>query len=187
MFGIINEPWTTSIGSVNLRSFYLEAYRVIRGITGIGEGKGPIISIHDGFDPNIGIWEGFMAGADRVALDSHKYHAFATPNTRSISEDISVVCNTWAGMFNKSLNNFGITTAGEWSLAMNDCGQYLNGVDQGVRYEGTYPQFTTHVGSCADFVDATKWDDVRKARLQDLALAYMDSFTVWSMRHLEQI
>ena len=40
---------------------------MIRSITGIGEGKGPYISIHDGF---IGIskWEGFLPNSDRIIL-----------------------------------------------------------------------------------------------------------------------
>jgi glucan 1,3-beta-glucosidase len=46
---------------------------MIRGITGIG--KGPYISIHDGF---LGAdqWAGFLTGSDRIALDLHPYFAF---------------------------------------------------------------------------------------------------------------
>lgn len=42
---------------------------MIRGITGVGEGNGPLISIHDGF-MGIDKWAGFLAGADRLGLDS---------------------------------------------------------------------------------------------------------------------
>lgn len=48
---------------------------MIRGITGLGEGNGPVISIHDGFE-GLPQWVGFMTGADRVALDTHPYFAF---------------------------------------------------------------------------------------------------------------
>lgn len=50
---------------------YYQAYQMIRGITGIGEGKGPFIAIHDGFDgPGAGhlAWAGYLAGADRIAV-----------------------------------------------------------------------------------------------------------------------
>ena len=45
----------------------MHAHDMIRSITGIGEGKGPYISIHDGF---IGIskWEGFLPNSDRIIL-----------------------------------------------------------------------------------------------------------------------
>lgn len=46
---------------------YLHAYEMVRGITGIGEGNGPIITIHDGFS-GPGNWANFLPGADRVAL-----------------------------------------------------------------------------------------------------------------------
>lgn len=40
---------------------------MIRGITGVGEGKGPIMTIHDGFQ-GLSQWAGFLNGADRLAL-----------------------------------------------------------------------------------------------------------------------
>jgi hypothetical protein len=48
-------------------SSYLEAYKMIRGITGIGAGNGPMMVVHDGFVPD-NTWVGFMTGADRLAL-----------------------------------------------------------------------------------------------------------------------
>jgi len=48
---------------------------MIRGIAGVGEGKGPFIAIHDGFQ-GLADWAGFMTGADRMALDMHPYFAF---------------------------------------------------------------------------------------------------------------
>ena len=48
---------------------------MIRGITGVGEGNGPYISIHDSFQ-GLQKWAGFLAGADRVTIDSHPYFAF---------------------------------------------------------------------------------------------------------------
>lgn len=40
---------------------------MIRNITGIGEGNGPWISVHDGFQA-LTAWTDFMPGSDRVAL-----------------------------------------------------------------------------------------------------------------------
>jgi hypothetical protein len=41
---------------------------MIRRITGIGETKGPIVAIHEGFE-GIAPFNDFMPGADRLALD----------------------------------------------------------------------------------------------------------------------
>ena len=49
------------------RRSYLQAYETIRGITGIGEGNGPMIAMHDGF-AGVSNWAGFLAGSDRIAL-----------------------------------------------------------------------------------------------------------------------
>lgn len=72
MFGFINEPNANALGKSAVGSFYREAYNMIRSIGGIGEGNGPMLSIHDGF---LGIkqWYDFMPGADRMSLDQHTY------------------------------------------------------------------------------------------------------------------
>jgi glucan 1,3-beta-glucosidase len=43
-FGIVNEALLSTIGLDSLTSFYLRAYDIIRGITGTGEGNGPVSS-----------------------------------------------------------------------------------------------------------------------------------------------
>lgn len=58
---------------------------MIRDITGIGEGHGPYIGIHDGF---LGLqeWAGFLQGSDRIILDTHPYFAFdGSANTDPIA------------------------------------------------------------------------------------------------------
>ncbi|KAJ7624681.1 glycoside hydrolase superfamily [Roridomyces roridus] len=85
VFGIVNEALLHTIGRPQLTSFYLEAHDMIRGITGYGEGNGPYILIHDGFDgvPN---WAGFLQGSDRIVLDMHPYFAFdGLPNDAPIA------------------------------------------------------------------------------------------------------
>jgi glucan 1,3-beta-glucosidase len=56
---------------------------MIRSITGYGAGNGPIIAMHEGFE-GIAAWNGFLSGADRLALDQHPYLAFqATQNNNT--------------------------------------------------------------------------------------------------------
>lgn len=49
-----------------------------------------MIAFHDGFVPYAtpmasGGWDGFLTGADRVALDSHPYLCFSAPNNDGLS------------------------------------------------------------------------------------------------------
>jgi hypothetical protein len=79
-----------------LRS-YLQAHNMIRGITGTGEGNGPFISIHDGFN-GTAAWAGFLPGSDRIILDTHPYFAFdQQPNDAPIatSEDPASAGGIW--------------------------------------------------------------------------------------------
>ena len=150
---------------------------MIRDITGVGEG--PIISIHDGFSGNLATWNGFLAGSDRIAIDSHPYLAFTNPNNDPMGVQMESACGDWAPMFNTSMAQFGFTYAGEWSLGINDCGRFLNGVGNGTRYEGTYNAGDPSFGDCNNFDDASNFSDAFKTQLMDLARAEMDSFQNW--------
>jgi len=178
MFGIVNEALINTIGTTELRAFYVEVYDMIRGITGVGEGKGPFISIHDGFN-SLESWAGFMTGADRIALDSHPYFAFdGSPATDPINTGTGAdaggvwpgeACARWTASFNTSRNAFGVTVAGEWSTGFNDCGLFLTGVG------GT----TSYGGNCDDWQDSSNWSAGTKAGIQALAAASMDGLRDW--------
>ncbi|EEB99699.1 hypothetical protein MPER_00573, partial [Moniliophthora perniciosa FA553] len=59
--------------------------------------------------------------------------------------------------------------------AINDCGLWVNGVGQGVRYDGTFvAEPSTRVGDCSQWTDWTKFDDNTKKELKDFAMASMD-------------
>lgn len=76
MFGFINEPFAVTIGQPQVGAYYLEAYRIIRDITGIGENMGPVLALNDGF-LGLNNWYNFAPGADRLALDQHSYYVSA--------------------------------------------------------------------------------------------------------------
>ena len=70
---------------------------MIRGVTGLGEGNGPYIAIHDGFQP-LGTWSDFLQGSDRIAIDTHPYFAFdGAPNNAPIDQPLQG--STAAGQF----------------------------------------------------------------------------------------
>lgn len=64
--------------------------------------------------------------------------------------------------------------SGEWSLATNDCGKYLNGVNLGANYDGTYDSWGTGqtYGDCSGFTDVDQFSDEYKRQLRDLMTAY---------------
>lgn len=80
------------------------------------------------------------------------------------------------------MNAFGFTMSGEWSLGVNDCGQFLNGVNNGTRFEGQYkdgsPTEDIVYGNCDDFTDISTFNDTFKTQMMEFALTNMDSFQV---------
>jgi len=173
-FGVVNEAQTSQIGVDTITSFYIEMHDMMRNITGLG--KGPFISVHDGFQP-LEQWQTFLPGSDRIALDSHPYFAFADPlDSSPLAQQVKRPCARWASRFNGTLDVYGFAAAGEWSLAFNDCGLYLNGASSGYRYDGTLSTYNgPRIGSCAPWMDSTNWSADVKANLKTFALASMDA------------
>ncbi|KIY69876.1 glycoside hydrolase family 5 protein [Cylindrobasidium torrendii FP15055 ss-10] len=166
MMGIVNEILWATIGETSVKSFYSAAYETIRNVTGIGADKGPYLIIHEGFQ-GTAVWEGFLEGADRLALDQHPYLAFMNDYISTPDEMASKAC-AWAAATNRSQSAFGVTLGGEWSAAINNCGLWLNGI-----------------GSSPGGYDCAKWDawasytdDDLKA-IKNVALASMDALQNW--------
>ncbi|TFK50803.1 glycoside hydrolase family 5 protein [Heliocybe sulcata] len=177
IFGMVNEPLLGIIGQDELTRFYLQGYDEIRAITGIGEGHGPYISIHDGFQ-GLGIWKDFLPGADRFILDTHPYFAFGGMQNVPIAvpDDDGdnyggtwpkQACLSWGIGQNQSQLDFGVTIAGEFSAGFNPCGLFLQGVDE------TIPDY------CPFWMDSSQWNETTKAGLMQFTLASMDALQHW--------
>jgi len=178
MFSIMNEPIIGPIGSGQLRAFYVEAHRMIHEITGYGEGNGPYMVIHDSFSMATP-WIGFMTGADRVAMDIHPYFVFggdADPPTIDTGTGPGAggtwparACERFTGMMSDSRTGFGVSMAGEFSSAWNDCSLFLTGVTGS-------PSFG---GDCSPWRDSSTWSDSIKEGLLAFTSAQMDSLGDW--------
>ncbi|KAI0727191.1 glycoside hydrolase superfamily [Fomitopsis betulina] len=183
IFGITNEPMGTTMGQSQLSSYYVQAYEIVRTASGIGAGKGPYVLYHDGFY-ELSQWAGFLTGADRIAIDNHPYICFGGQSSEPYSARLTVPCDTWGADVNTSMTAFGLTTAGEFSNAINDCGLWVNGVNDGTRYEGTYAG-ASYTGDCAEWVDWQNWDDSFKSDIEQFALASMSAlqnFFFWTWK-----
>ncbi|KAH9925883.1 glycoside hydrolase [Epithele typhae] len=182
MFGMLNEPYLNKVGTQEVETFYLKAYETIRGITGTGAGNGPLIAMHDGF-AGTSSWAGFLAGADRLALDTHPYFAFngnanrqpvnvsATGNSAIMGGQWPLqACNAWGSGMNTSRSAFGITVAGEFSNAFNDCGLFVRGITStGAGNPAMYGD------GCDYWSNTANWSDADKAGVKAFALASMDA------------
>ncbi|KAF9449843.1 glycoside hydrolase family 5 protein [Macrolepiota fuliginosa MF-IS2] len=174
MFGIVNEPQQSVMGQDALTRFYLEGYNIVRNAGGTGEGNGPWVSIHDGFSA-LSQWAGVFPNADRLSLDSHPYICFGGQSDAPMASYRTTPCDIWGSNFNNSMGNFGLTTAGEFSNAVTDCGLWLNGVNLGTRYEGSFVGGGSRIGDCATWTDWTKYDQNMKNDIKNFALASMDA------------
>ncbi|KAJ7105074.1 exo-beta-1,3-glucanase [Mycena crocata] len=172
VIGIVNEILWSAIGQVGVQSFYYGAYEAIRTSTGVGAGRGPYMAIHEGFQ-GPAIWEGFLAGADRVALDQHPYLAF-TYDYVSTLDQMAVKPCSWAIATNQSSKAFGVTLGGEFSTAINDCGLWLNGIGS-----------TPGAPNCAVMDDWASYNATLIAGLKQVTLATMDAlqnFFFWTWK-----
>ncbi|EGG10416.1 family 5 glycoside hydrolase [Melampsora larici-populina 98AG31] len=184
MFSVLNEAQLSIIGSAPLRSWYYQVYQLLRMIGGVGEGNGPFMVIHDGFGGSGGGqrgWDTYLPGADRLGLDTHSYLCFGPQNTDSMGYNSMKPCLQWAPLFNETLSGFGLNVGGEFSLAVNDCGLFVNNVGFGTRYEGTYPTPATadgqfkKMGTCESWLDHRQWSAATKEAFADLAQTTQDS------------
>lgn len=141
----------------------------MRGVTNHEVGQGPLISFHNAFLAN-SEWAGFLPGADRIALDNHPYMAFSNQDPDPLSKQTLRAC-PWGPDMNTSMDAFGMTAAGEFSNAANDCGKWVNGVGNGAGYEGA-------VGSCQPWTNWPAWDDDMKTAMKQFSMASMDALQV---------
>ncbi|KAF8651973.1 hypothetical protein AX16_004616 [Volvariella volvacea WC 439] len=170
--GIVNEILWDTVGEGPVQSFYWAAYQAIRGATGIGPGNGPYIAIHEGFQ-GPAIWEGFLSGADRLALDQHPYLAFMRDTTTPLDQMVRRPCD-WAVATNYSQRVFGVTLGGEFSAAINDCGYWLSGI-------GSTPSNP----NCDIWDNWSSWNQTLIDSMREVTLASMDAlqnFFYWTWK-----
>ncbi|KIY53213.1 glycoside hydrolase [Fistulina hepatica ATCC 64428] len=179
MFGYLNEPMLSAIGQDTLEEFYVKTQGIARNITGYGAGNGFYLSIHDGF-AGLSAWVNTLTGFDRLAIDMHPYLCFSgEPGLEPVATGTDpadaggawpeTACDAWADSFNTSRSAFGVTVAGEFSCATNNCGLFLNGVGG----------ISSYGGDCSFWEDASQWNASVIAGLQEFSRAQMDAFGDW--------
>ncbi|KAI9254464.1 glycoside hydrolase superfamily [Phascolomyces articulosus] len=183
IFGVLNEPAIYRVDKDRAKQWYHDSHDKIRKIT--GDGKGPLLTYHDGF---LGMppWNGFFKDPSfqRVILETHTYLIFDDDLVSMPREKQSKFpCVAWERDLNNSMRDNGPTMVGEFSVATNDCGKYLNGVRLGTRYEGNLVDGDTKIDhpvcpgcSCQGVEDWKHWDDDYKKFLLSFVERQMDAF-----------
>ncbi|KAG0292662.1 hypothetical protein BGZ98_002504 [Dissophora globulifera] len=178
IMGMLNEPAAYIIGAEKVMAWYKQAFATVRAATGTGEGHGPWAIIHDGF-LGLEAWSGFMKGSDRLMLDAHQYIMF-DENLMSMNQtaQLKFACQQWGASSTTSTKNFGPTMVGEFSVAVNDCATYLNGVGVGYRWDGTFPGSVAHSANstCTHENDVSTYSAQYKQFLTDFFSAQLDAF-----------
>ena len=172
---------------------------MVREITGISEGNGPMITVHDGVNGPAN-WAGFPRCRSPClayipsrlfsptpimihATYTHSYFAFEgqwnrQPVNISAEGDTSQLggqwplqaCDSWGKSHNDGRSASGVIIAGEFSNAVNDCGLYVDGVGRSTRYESDSGYWQNVSG----------WSDgATKQGLVNFALASMDALGDW--------
>ncbi|EMD32559.1 glycoside hydrolase family 5 protein [Gelatoporia subvermispora B] len=131
-----------------VRQYYYDSYGNIRFPYGTSQESNTVVLLHDAFQP-LSYWSGYQTPPNwqGVAMDTHIYQVFSQSDVEmSQQQHIQTACNMAS-----SLDSFDLwLIVGEWSPAITDCAESLNGRGVGSRYDGTYPG-STKVGSCTGF------------------------------------
>ena len=187
MYGLVNEPRNVELDTERVVNWTQTAVDQIRkdNITGI-------IVFGDGF-MGLDNWQGKLQGNTNLLLDVHQYVIFNVDQLSLGHRDkLNFACQAWTQQSERSMDKktgFGPTMCGEWSQADTDCTQYINNVNIGTRWEGTYDTGNTSTsilkpqcpvsGKCtcdpANADPSTYTDDYKKW-LYQFAIGQMDSF-----------
>lgn len=164
---VVNEAFI-SIPLDIVKMYYEMAYKQIRNID-------PSIDIIIGDSFRFMAWDDFMYPPEysHVYIDTHIYQVFDEYRLKmSVDDHIAQTCNV-------NLPQVAIaplsTVVGEWSGAMTDCAQWLNGYMRGSRYDGSFEN-TPLIGSCTGQDDPSTFSDEYKQDLRRFIEAQMDAY-----------
>ncbi|KAK2460353.1 hypothetical protein APHAL10511_007742 [Amanita phalloides] len=130
-----------------IRQYWQDGYNVVREAAG----SGIKVMIGDAF---LGVqnWTGFLTepSAQGVLMDYHQYQVFNNQELNfTWDQHIQFSCQ-WIPTLSSYQQNNLWTVTGEWSTAVTDCAQWLNGRNVGARWDGSISQGAEYFGSCTN-------------------------------------
>lgn len=153
--GFRGPDWQSTI-----RQFWLDGYATVRSAAG----DRLAVMIGDAF-MGLDSWTNFLTAPNgqNVFLDFHEYQIFSDLElNRTLPEHLSFACQYKSQLSSFASSNIW-TVVGEWSTALTDCAQWLNGRGVGARWDETWfpdsnPDHFFH-GSCNGWTGSWKGND----------------------------
>ncbi|KAL1843299.1 hypothetical protein VTK73DRAFT_2873 [Phialemonium thermophilum] len=181
-YGLANEP-AMSLDQDALIDWTAQAYKIVRG-NGVDAPQ-----VFSEALRGLPAWAGKLTGyGDKLVIDVHEYTIFDVNLIKLAHADrVAFACKTFGNQIDTSMDpatGFGPTMVGEWSQADTDCTEYLNGVGNGARWDGTYSGMTSPACPTADKrcscpkanADPSTYTSDYKRFLLTWAEAQMDTF-----------
>lgn len=161
----------TTLGQGLIESFYYQGASALAN-------SNVAITFHEAF-LGTPAWNSFGAGMTNLLEDTHHYECFdPTQLVLSGQEHVQSVCNFAR---NNMTNAAHKVISGEWTGAMTDCAKWLNGLQIGARYDGTYNKDgagSYYIGSCDGLSEGTVagLDPTYRTNIAKFIEAQMDAY-----------
>lgn len=165
---LVNEPLGPQLDMGGVKGYYWNGYNTVRGRGDTG------VCIHDAFQ-TVSYWDNFMStssGAYNSFLDTHQYQVFTDGQLwQDLSSHIGTSCSIGQALASATF----WTAVGEFSGAMTDCAQWLNGFNTGSRWEAQFEGASYH-GSCSEHGSISTWSDSLRQDTTKYIEAQFDAF-----------
>ncbi|EDO15838.1 exoglucanase repeat family protein [Vanderwaltozyma polyspora DSM 70294] len=201
---LVNAPLGSELNMTLLTEFYentLNNYEILKNKVNNPDWMTNFI-IHDAFQ-SIGYWsdklnpyyangnssyfknKNYTFKSTDIIIDHHNYQVFSESDIFSSQYIRLNGVSHFAGWIGQQLSSHR-QIIGAWSGALTDCATWLNGVDEGARYDGTFKSNSTIYSSfaknqtCISQNSIGKWPKEYKKRVRQFIEAQLSSYTSYT-------
>ncbi|KAI1388124.1 glucan 1,3-beta-glucosidase precursor [Hypoxylon trugodes] len=181
---LLNEPMSPDLNMDTVRQFMTDGASNLQG-------HNLAIAFHDAF-LDVTSWNGWggPSSSSSLLLDTHHYEVFDSNQlAMNIDGHVSSACAFGTQM----ATNNKWTISGEFTGAMTDCAQWLNGRGVGARYDGSFNyngKSSSYIGSCsgktsgtvAQFTETERSDITRFINAQMVAYEKAAGWIFWAWK-----
>ncbi|EEB09777.1 glucan 1,3-beta-glucosidase I/II [Schizosaccharomyces japonicus yFS275] len=162
----LNEPLAANLDLAWLKQYDRDAYNQISSLSST-----VATVFHDGYI-SLSDWnEGLLDPSSYdLILDTHHYEVFSSGQcAMSFTDHLNSICN----FGNSIASSPFLVVTGEWSAALDDCAKWLNGMDTGARYDGTFTN-SYYVGTCN--TDINNWTADFRSQVRQYIETQLDQY-----------
>ncbi|CCD26262.1 glucan exo-1,3-beta-glucosidase NDAI_0H00880 [Naumovozyma dairenensis CBS 421] len=199
-FEIMNEPLSSKIDINDITQAYYEAFDSFKvQERNQNSTANTTFVIHDAFEP-INYWNlqfnpqyanvsnqffnltNITYSSSQIMVDHHHYEVFTDSQLAETQYERLLNIINYGNSINEELSYHG-AIIGEWSGAITDCATWLNGVDIGARYDGSYyntTYFTSTsppIGNCTSQNDISTWTEDYRIKVRQFIEAQLATYS----------